>query len=441
MSKETITISFDDIDSQYGGCTTHFTGIFLHNIKDKIDLIDHPLLVRLNPGIPWKTRGNASTALRVKYKGDIEDLLELAISLVEEYTNPRPPSPNKKPGIVITKGKSWENERFKALYKQTISDVVLLENVIKILKKEGAIFYGGKGIIGAAAAQGALSINEPYTFELIYYRVPEYWSRKRCVDDTKVLEVEKDLPPCTINNYDYIKRKSSVKPNGPDPILAGFRGTCGELLWKFKKSLCEPPHFALLFRTNQHTNIGLGAKLYPSPYRNVEIDGIVDGVNVLPKGHVIVKLKAEYGSLDIAFYKDTGPLNSAAKLLRKGDKIKVMGMVRPYFHNKNPTISAISMEVMKINDIYINISPRCPICGSRMKSSGKKGGYKCVVCGFKTKEADKIRIPLKRELMPSLYQSETGELLHLEKEKNTKLPIFFGTKKIGISDVMKIYTK
>ncbi|MCE4608073.1 MAG: hypothetical protein F7B61_03835, partial [Caldisphaeraceae archaeon] len=64
MSKETVTISFDDIDSQYGGCTTHFTGIFLYNIKDKIDLIDHPLLVRLNPGIPWKTRGNASTALR-----------------------------------------------------------------------------------------------------------------------------------------------------------------------------------------------------------------------------------------------------------------------------------------------------------------------------------------------------------------------------------------
>ncbi|MDP8003121.1 MAG: TiaS agmantine-binding domain-containing protein [Caldisphaera sp.] len=421
-NKKIITISFDDVDSQYGGCTTHFTGIFLNYIKKNINLIDYPLLVRLNPGIPWKTRGNASTALRFIYDGNIKDLLDLAISFVEEYTTPRPPLPGKKPGIVITEGNSWEKETFKTLYKKAVSDVVTLDYVKKILEKEKAVYYGSKGLIGATAAQGALSLKEPYTFELIYYRLPDNWGKERCVNNDLILNIEKSLPNCVINNYDYIKNKTTAKPNGPDPILAGFRGTCNDLLWKYEKALCEPPHFAVLYRTNQHTNYGLENKIKPYPYRNVEVVGKVLKLKIIPKGHVIVTIDSDYGIYDIAFYKDTGPLNEASKLLNKGDVIKIIGLARPY-RNDNLTIAAVSMEVLYIKQLYKDSSPRCPICGAKMKNLGINKGFKCIKCGFKDKNLKKTRIPIFRKLMPGIYSIESGELMHLQKEKYVKLPL------------------
>ncbi|MGC8572826.1 MAG: TiaS agmantine-binding domain-containing protein [Caldisphaera sp.] len=433
-----ITISFDDIDSQYGGCTTHFTGIFLHEIKDKIKLIDYPLLVRLNPGIPWKTRGNASTALRFIYD-DPKEIFEIAKNLVDEYTNPRPPSPNKKPGIVITQGKVWEDENFKNFYKKALSDVVLLDETINILEKNKVLYYGGKGLIGATAAQGSLGLYEPYTFELIFYRLPDNWNKDRCVRDDLVLKIEKSLPACSINNYDYIKEKTSVKPNGPDPILSGFRGSCEELLWKYESSLCETPHFALLFRSNQHTSYGLFNDAHPYPYRNVEIEGYVSNIKILPKGHVIVSLNTKYGMFDISFYKDTGPLNEAAKLLVNGDYIKVQGSVRPYSYNSNPTISAYSMEVIYVNQYEKEFSPRCPICGSRMKSLGHNKGYRCEKCGFESKYINKLKIRIDRRLLPGIYMPETGELMHLQKEKYIQLPILTSLNYVNINQIFKVY--
>ncbi|AFZ70330.1 putative DNA-binding protein containing a Zn-ribbon domain [Caldisphaera lagunensis DSM 15908] len=436
-----ISISFDDIDSQYGGCTTHFTGIFFNEIKNKVKLIDYPLLIRLNPGIPWKTRGNASTALRFIYD-DPKEIFEIAKNLVDEYTNPRPPLPNKKPGIVMIQGKPWENEKFKTFYKKTLSDFVLLDDAIKLLNdesnKENVFYYGGKGLIGATAAQGALGLYEPYTYELIFYRLPENWDKERCVDDNTVLKVDKSLPSCTINNYDYIKEKSSVKPNGPDPILAGFRGTCEKLLWNYEKSLCEKPHFSLLYRSNQHTSFELFKDFYPYPYRNVEIEGTVLNTKILPKGHVIITLRTKYGDFDISFYKDTGPLNKAAKLLEKGDVIKVQGSVRPYSFN-NTTISAYSMEVISINYTSIKLSPRCVVCGSRMKSLGKGKGFRCEKCGFETKNVEKIEIIKDRKLLPGIYLPETGELMHLQKEKYVRLPILTNFPNVDEHDILKIY--
>ncbi|HIP57247.1 MAG TPA: hypothetical protein EYH02_04175, partial [Ignisphaera aggregans] len=58
-------LAFDDVDSPYGGCTTHaatyLLGLLQHELNVK--LLDYPHLVRLNPSIPWKTRGNGAIAL------------------------------------------------------------------------------------------------------------------------------------------------------------------------------------------------------------------------------------------------------------------------------------------------------------------------------------------------------------------------------------------
>mgnify|MGYP006992680835 CR=1 FL=1 len=49
----------DDTDSDDGMCTTYLTTLIIENlINEGIRLIDYPNLIRLNPNIPWRTRGN-----------------------------------------------------------------------------------------------------------------------------------------------------------------------------------------------------------------------------------------------------------------------------------------------------------------------------------------------------------------------------------------------
>mgnify|MGYP001498087061 FL=1 len=55
-------IGIDDTDSIKGGCTTWLATEIIAELSE-FDLIGPPRLVRLNPNVPWKTRGNAAVAL------------------------------------------------------------------------------------------------------------------------------------------------------------------------------------------------------------------------------------------------------------------------------------------------------------------------------------------------------------------------------------------
>ncbi len=55
-------IGIDDTDSINGGCTTWLATEVIKELSE-FDLIGCPRLVRLNPNVPWKTRGNAAVAL------------------------------------------------------------------------------------------------------------------------------------------------------------------------------------------------------------------------------------------------------------------------------------------------------------------------------------------------------------------------------------------
>src|SRR2546422_8240365 len=56
-------LGVDDTDSLRGMCTT-FLATELVRALPGLDLIGFPRLVRLNPNIPWKTRGNGAVCLR-----------------------------------------------------------------------------------------------------------------------------------------------------------------------------------------------------------------------------------------------------------------------------------------------------------------------------------------------------------------------------------------
>src|SRR2546427_234208 len=58
-------IGVDDTDSLRGMCTTFLATEIVRDLTADFDLIGYPRLVRLNPNIPWKTRGNGAICLCV----------------------------------------------------------------------------------------------------------------------------------------------------------------------------------------------------------------------------------------------------------------------------------------------------------------------------------------------------------------------------------------
>ena len=68
MDSKVLHIGFDDTDSYSGKCTTNLAFKITSKLMGQTDsvFIDYPLLVRLNPNIPWKTRGNGGICLRLR---------------------------------------------------------------------------------------------------------------------------------------------------------------------------------------------------------------------------------------------------------------------------------------------------------------------------------------------------------------------------------------
>jgi len=67
-----LLIGFDDTDSREGKCTTYLAYRvvdFLLSLSD-VKVLDYPLLVRLNPNIPWKTRGNGALCIKVQVNNE-----------------------------------------------------------------------------------------------------------------------------------------------------------------------------------------------------------------------------------------------------------------------------------------------------------------------------------------------------------------------------------
>ncbi|WP_455284279.1 hypothetical protein, partial [[Eubacterium] cellulosolvens] len=79
-----IHIGIDDTDSLAGGCTTRIAADLVFSLAKKgATFLDHPNLIRLNPNVPWKTRGNGAVCLRIESDISSEAILELAMEETE----------------------------------------------------------------------------------------------------------------------------------------------------------------------------------------------------------------------------------------------------------------------------------------------------------------------------------------------------------------------
>lgn len=426
----TLHIGLDDIDSPRGGCTTHITAILVERLlkKWKINFLDYPNLIRLNPNIPWKTRGNGATALRLQVPGDIiDEVIEFAYSAVEEYVGLYR-YPSSQPAVAFYIG-GHVPEKLRWFSRKTIRDVIVLDLAFSLAEKLNITvrnIRGRRGIVGALAAIGEPLDRSDYTFELIAYRLPENYGKPRRIDEESVLEMDKRFSEETFLNVDYEAGRILITPRGPDPVLLGVRGESAEaVLQAFKLiRVYETVERWIIFRTNQATDAHLmkiSRIADAKPYLSIIVEGKVSKEpRIISGGHVIFSIADSSGEIDCAAYQPTGSFRNIVKQLTLGDYVKVYGGVRPASLKHGLTINLEKIEILKLTTIVSYRNPKCPKCNHTMKSAGKNKGYKCPKCGYKTKTATKTSIIKPRKIKPGLYTPPPRAYRHLTKPPKRK---------------------
>ena len=149
MRVEDVHLGLDDIDSPKGGCTTHFASMVVQYLSDmKVDWNDYPNLIRLNPGIPFRTRGNGAVALRFKVSTSKLNLLMRWIKQnIEDYVDRD--YPNTNPGVVIVKGEiPTEIKKFSERALWRTIPIAFAKRIITELNLDSYSVGNGRGLIG-----------------------------------------------------------------------------------------------------------------------------------------------------------------------------------------------------------------------------------------------------------------------------------------------------
>jgi tRNA(Ile2)-agmatinylcytidine synthase len=427
-----IWIGVDDTDSTEGMCTTYLASLLIEEFSE-YDIIGYPRLVRLNPNIPWKTRGNGAIAIcfgegqgekkivakigNKKYYGfdrfdDIEikkEHLKRAEKIIE--ANAHFYDKNTNPGIVLLNKKPEQR-----LYWNTVSEIVELKAVKKLLKRMEARYTGYKNSRGLIGAISAIAW-EPgdKTYEIITYREKSKWGTPRKIEEKSVLRMDKNFPS-TFNNYDYENNRVIIAPHSPCPVLFGIRGDSPkDLLKSYKMIKTEKIDRWILFETNQGTDDHLQKKQIADvkPYDSVIVSGTVTSNPVnLVGGHVIFSISDGNMVIDCAAYEPTKNFRNIVRWLRYGDEVIVYGGVR----EKPLTINIEKMQVRNLVKISEKVgNPRCPICKKSMKSIGKNMGYRCRMCGTKIRWQGALFKEKNRILREGFYEVPVCAKRHISK--------------------------
>ncbi|HXX87449.1 MAG TPA: tRNA(Ile)(2)-agmatinylcytidine synthase [Candidatus Acidoferrum sp.] len=422
MIENTMHIGIDDTDSVRKGCTTYVAALLVEKLEHLgARFIDYPNLIRLNPNVPWKTRGNGALCLRIRCDKNVENKIKNAvINTVEKHSDLD--CEGTEPGIVFLCRESIPRE-FRAFAEKTISQVVNLREAVRLVKVFGAEavgFKSGRGIIGSLAAVGE-TLHADHTYEIIAYRKSENWGSKRKMDEASIFEMDKATAPFTFNNVDFEKNRVIITPRGPDPVLFGVRGETAEIVKRAFVMIkpLEPIERWMIFRTNQGTDAHLRpvksiSKIAPS--NSVIAKGTVsESPRIVPRRHVIFSICDKTGQVDCAAYEPTGSLRRAAMELIVGDAVEAYGGVRVATRKKPLTVNLEKIRVLELAQKIAVENPTCGRCGKRLKSMGKDKGFRCEKCGSRYRNLERIETTQQRCLKRGLYITAVRSQRHLTK--------------------------
>jgi tRNA(Ile2)-agmatinylcytidine synthase len=415
MSKQILHIGIDDTDSPKGMCTTFLAYKIIKRLKkENVDFLDFPNLVRFNPNIPWKTRGNGAVGFKISTSNP-KKIKNLVKKFVEQYSDVKN---GANPGLVFCQDENIPDE-FLKLSSDAMWKLIHRNEAKKILSKYNLDFFylgNGQGLVGATSVIGYNFEDE--TYELLSYRKSSQFGKKRFLDKSKVKEMQEKTYPNTFNSFDSKKNKVLLMPHGPDPVFYGVRGEDSKTLISASKMLQpkEKLDGYMIFKSNQGTGDHLKNEIDVNdflPYTSGKLEGIVNSKPTVTKGgHVFFSIIVKNIKIHCAVYKPT-QITEIAKELIIGDILKVGGGIRKATKTYPRTLNLEFIEILKLEKKSKLVNPFCQKCKKHMKSKGKNQGFQCVRC--KNTSIHKNRQFITRSVKEQIYIPDVSAHRHLTK--------------------------
>ncbi|WP_267163660.1 tRNA(Ile)(2)-agmatinylcytidine synthase [Halovenus salina] len=403
-------IGLDDTDSRtLGMCTTYVAARLADRLAEE-GHVERTLLVRLNPAVEHKTRGNA--ALGIHCDVTPERALELGkaalqrAAIEDEQTNP---------GLVVA---DCPPEAVPESVGQFAADAVQQKHERDTARKLAddagfavAVEGNGRGVIGALAAVGAWTAFEEWTYECISYREPPRWGTEREVDAESLFAAADTGYPTVWDTVDREEDELVCVPRTPCPILHGIRGDDPDAVRDVADTIeSELVDRQQVFLTNQGTD----AHLQDGTVATVSDGGayrltaeVVAAPETRQGGHVFLTVgDPDVARLDVAAFEPTKRFRDHVRNLRVGDRITVCGEV------SNGTLKLEKFAVRELVETEL-VTPDCPDCGNSMKSAGRNAGYRCRACS--TSADGKVSRPLDRDLDVGWYEVPPCARRHIAK--------------------------
>ena len=408
-----IHIGIDDTDSPKGMCTTFLAYKIVKFLeKNKVQFVDYPSLIRFNPNIPWKTRGNGAVRLSIKTNNP-KKIKNKITKFVDDYSETKN---GANPGLVF-----YENEIVTPSFHK-FSELALWKLISRekakqfILENKIDSFYlgNGQGLVGAIGAIGYKFSD--HTFELLSYRKKSQFGKKRLISKDSVKNMQSLTFPETFNSYDIESDRALITPHGPDPVFYGIRGENAESVVTASKIVKanEKLDGYMVFKSNQGTSDHLKNELDVNdlkPYTSGFLVGQVCSNPIMVQGgHVFFSIRVKDKKIKCGIYKPT-KITSIAQNLILNDKIRIGGGIRKASKNHERIVNVEFLDIIELaKDIRVS-NPSCKKCSKKMKSKGSKQGFECIKCG--SKSSSKITSEIPRKIQCQLYLPVMSAHRHL----------------------------
>ncbi len=445
-------VGLDDTDSRTAGmCTTYAAHRVASRLREGGHDIERVLLVRLNPAVEFKTRGNAALAVHT----DADPSVATAVAADVVGGDARHDDPATNPGIVVAPCRPDAVAPSVGEFARTaIRDhctPARARELVAAADYDRREWGSGRGVVGALAAVGAWVGRGPdadWTHERIAYREPSRVGTPRSVDSDSLFAAADRGYPDAWDTVDRETGEAVCVPHTPGPVLYGIRGDDPETVAAVAADVESEPVFAVeSFLTNQGTDDHLGRAALPEVRdgRSYRLDGVVvGGPDTREGGHVFLTLAdPEYAAteaetdvaraagpgdderavqrwaletspaalpadrrLPCVAFEPTGRFRDRVRSLVAGDHVAVCGELAD---------GTLKLEKFALRERreFERVVPACPDCGRSMESAGRGQGYRCRDCD--TTAAGRVERPLDRSLAVGWHEVPPSARRHVAK--------------------------
>jgi len=396
--------------------------------KQKTEFVDYPSLIRFNPNIPWKTRGNGAVRLTIKTRNPNKIKKEI-IQFITNYSDTKN---GANPGLVFFQDQSIPQSfhKFSRLALWKLISRKTAKDFISNNKIDSFYLGNGQGLVGAIGAIGYKFSD--HTFELLCYRKKSQFGKKRKINKHSVKKMQSITFPETYNSFDNENDRVLITPHGPDPVFYGIRGESVKsvVLASTMVDTDEKLDGYMVFKSNQGTADHLKNELQVNdlkPYTSGFLVGKVCSKPVTEQGgHVFFSIQVGDRKIRCGVYKQTKITKTAQDLI-PGDKIRLGGGIRKASKNYERVLNVEFLDIIKLEKNILLTNPTCKTCNKKMKSKGNRQGFECFRCGNKSFSKSSLEIP--RKIQCKLYLPAISAHRHLTRpyqrlKKRNKFEIF-----------------